>query len=124
MRTSSTRSFRSCSATSRAIRSCSSGGICSDTHCLQHLLSIDRLHALPRLMASYLPLRRVLGGYPEQPHTTEFLRDGRDPVDQLGQCLTGRTHLTGCEVDQLPREPVADRTPEVFLDQAWWMVGD
>src|SRR5439155_7820728 len=47
-----------------------------------------------------------------------------DPVEQLLEPRPRRDRLAALEVDQLTREPVADRAPEVLLEQPPRHVGE
>src|ERR687888_130095 len=112
----STRSFASSSAIASATCS-SSTGPCSDTDGLQHLASIDGLDALARLAERDLALRRVALRDSEIWGKAELVGDGRDPLEQLLDPLPRREHFAPLQVDEALGEPVADRPPEVLLDQ-------
>src|SRR5439155_5297792 len=45
-----------------------------------------------------------------------------DPLQQALEVRASRADVTACEIDQLAREPVADRPPEVLFDQPVRMV--
>src|SRR5207244_4449960 len=47
----------------------------------------------------------------------QLLGDRQHPLDEALQVRAGGSHLTGGEVDQLAGKAVADRAPEVLLDQ-------
>src|SRR5215208_3482963 len=95
IRTSSTRSCRSISATS--------SGCCSDTHGLQHLLGVDRLDRLPRVEPGELALGGVLLRHAEETSAAELVGDRREPVEELGQRLARRPDDVSPEADELTR---------------------
>src|SRR5205814_920711 len=107
-------SARSCSAICSALTSSSA----TDRLSGRDLLRVDLLqaHALPEARA--LALGRVRRGNGEELRRAELLGDGLHPFDQPLDVRPRRTNLARREVDQLAGEAVADRPPQVLLDQA------
>src|SRR5215212_5870159 len=123
--------FRICSISSSTVGSralgCSScpgcscfGGCSCSANPLTRLdlLRVDLLERRSVLVAGDLPLGRVLLGHAEERRGADLVRDRRDPFEQLLDPRAGGDRLTALEVDELTRQPVADRAPEVLLEQA------
>src|SRR3954463_12408286 len=71
-----------------------------------------------------LPLGRILLRH-AQPFGGAYLRcDRQNPFDQALDPCSGRQHVTALQVDQVPGEAIADRTPGVLLDEAVRLVRD
>ena len=68
-------------------------------------------------MARDLPLGRIGRGDREVVGAAELLGQRQHPFDQALEMCPRRPHLPGGEIDQLAREAVANRAPEVLLDQ-------
>ena len=69
------------------------------------------------IMPRDLPLGRVGRGDREVGGAAELLGDGQHPLDEPLEVRARRAHLAAREVDQLAAQAVADRAPEVLLDQ-------
>src|SRR5213076_1773904 len=89
-----------------------------------HLLGVDLLERRAGIVPRDLALRRVRRRDAEIRGRTDLLRRGLNPLEQALEVRACGTGLAGLEVDQLAREAVADRTPEVLLDQAVRVVGE
>src|SRR3954462_1777154 len=81
------------------------------------LLGIDLLERRALLVTSDLPLRRVCIRNREVRACAELVCDRQHPLDELGERRPGRAPAPAREVDELAGEPVADRPPEVLLDE-------
>ena len=94
------------------------------TSCLLDLLGVDLLERRALLVARDLPLGRVRRRHREVRRRAELLGDRQHPLDQLARARAraGRTSPRR-EVDQLAGQAVADRAPEVLLDQPARVVG-
>src|SRR5436305_2486758 len=75
------------------------------------------------LVAPDLPLGRVPLGDREPLRCAELLGDRPHPVDEPLEARSGRYRFAAREVDELAREAVADRPPQVLLDQPVRQVG-
>src|SRR5918996_5376758 len=118
MRISSTLSRRSSSSSSRA--SCSSS---SDMDRLYDLVRVDLAKGCAALVAVDLTLGCIGARDEDEGCGPELLRDRLDPDRELLEPLPGRQHAPRVEVDHIAGEPVADRAPEVLLDEAMRMEG-
>src|SRR5262249_51994951 len=81
------------------------------------LLSVDLLQARSPLEPRDLPLGRVALRDGEVPRSAELVRDRRHPLEQLVDSPSRGNGLPALEVEQLAGEAVADRAPEVLLEQ-------
>src|SRR4051812_4111986 len=106
-----TLSFRSSSTTSWAV------GSAGDSLTGPDLLGEDLFHRRALLVTGDLPLRGVPLGDCEPRRCTELVGDRLYPFEELLDPRAGRDRLTALEFDQLSREAVADRAPEVLLEQ-------
>src|SRR5918996_5335460 len=116
MRISSTLSRRSSSSSSRA--SCSSS---SDMDRLHDLVRVDLAESGPALVAGDLTLGCIGARDGDERCDPELLCNRLDPGCELLEPLPGRPDAPRVEVDHLAAEPVADRAPEVLLDEAMRM---
>src|SRR6185437_4655444 len=70
-----------------------------------------------------LPLGRIRRRDGEEGRCADLTRNGRHPLDQRLDPRPRRNDLASHEVDQPAAEPVADRAPQVLLDQPVRQVG-
>src|SRR5579884_1710722 len=98
--------------------SCSAVGSACDSLTGGHLLREDVFHRGSFLVAGDLPLRGVALGNREPLRCPELVRDRLDPLDELFEPRARGNRLAPLQIDQLAGEPVADRTPEILLQQA------
>src|SRR5207237_67506 len=89
----------------------------SDTLACPDLLDEDVLERRAFLVARDLPLRGVAVGDREPLRSAELLRNRLHPLDELLEARPRGHRLAALEVEQFAGEPVADRTPEVLLEQ-------
>src|SRR5579862_5841042 len=82
-----------------------------------HLLGVDLAQRGALAEPLLLALGRVPLGEPEVAGGPRLLGDRRDPLEQLLEPRPRRHGLAAVEVDQLARKAVADRPPEVLLEQ-------
>src|SRR6476646_4502921 len=78
---------------------------------------VDLLERRPILPPGALPLGRVGRRHGEEGCRAGLLGEGCYPLDQLLDPCPCRHGLAALEVDQLAGKAVADRAPEVFLEQ-------
>src|SRR5712691_9109399 len=83
-----------------------------------YLLGVDLRQRLPCFEPLDLALCSVLLRDDEVRGRADLLGGGEHPLDQLVDPLARGDRLAPLEVDELARQPVADRAPEVLLDQA------
>src|SRR6266545_5320166 len=83
-----------------------------------HLLGVDLLQRRTAFVARDLALGGVRSRHGQERGGAELLGHWERPFDQILDGGPRRAHVTGGEVDQLAGEAVADRAPEVLLDQA------
>ena len=74
-------------------------------------------------MAGDLTFGGVPLGDPEPLRRAELLRDRTHPLGELLEARASGHRLTPLEVDQLARQPMPDRSPEILLQQARRQVG-
>jgi hypothetical protein len=68
------------------------------------------------VVACDLTLGRIRRG--DDDRCAELVRNRRDPFGEAFQVLACGPDVAGREIDELAREAVADRAPEVLFDQA------
>src|SRR6478672_11042741 len=71
-------------------------------------------------MARNLPFRGVSLRNREPLRRAELVGNGLHPLDELLDPGARADRLAALEVDQLPREPVSDCSPEILLKQPVW----
>src|SRR5438128_27700 len=79
-------------------------------------LRVDLARGQAFLQPRVLALRGVLQRNRELTRDAELLRDRQSPLDQRLDPSPRRHRFAALEVDQLAREAVADRAPEVLLE--------
>src|SRR5262245_54544201 len=106
---------------SSRIWSASFSGVSSSsaTHGLSRrdLLGVDLLDARALLEAGALPLGCVCSGNEQQRRGPELLGNRKHPLDQSLELCPRGPYLAARQVDLLAGEAVADRPPQVLLDQ-------
>src|SRR5262245_26811128 len=78
------------------------------------LLSVDLLQRPPLVEAGDLALGR--SGRRDGQRDAELVGDRTDPAGNPLELRPGGPHLVRAGIEQRPRQPVADRAPEVLLD--------
>src|SRR5438552_11756445 len=82
-----------------------------------HLLGVNLLQRRALVEAGALALRGILLRDGEEGRRADLVRHRGDPLEQLLDARPRRHRLAAVEVDQLAGEPVADRAPQVLLEQ-------
>src|SRR5215218_1356190 len=82
-----------------------------------HLLRVDLLERRALLVPGDLALRGVRSRDREKRGHADLVGDGLYPLDQLFHALALLHQLARLEINEVPRQAPADRTPEVLLDQ-------
>src|SRR5579871_1546635 len=91
--------------------------------CLYQILEYSP-HRSTFLVPGDLLLGGVLLGNGEEVGGAELLRDRAHPLEEVLEASARRDRRAAREVDQLTREPEADRAPEVLLDQPVRKLGE
>ena len=82
------------------------------------LLGVDLLERGTGATLRDLPLGGVPLGHAKPRGRAELVGDRQHPLDETLDTRPGRKRIASLEVDQVAREPVPDRAPEVLFDQA------
>src|SRR5205823_2453186 len=106
--------WRIASTRSSIVGSCSS----ANAFPCAHLLSVDLREGRALRVPRALPLGGVPLGDREERGGADLLGDRGHPLDELLEAGARGDGLAALEVDQLAREPVANRAPHVLLEQA------
>src|SRR5262249_24606998 len=83
-----------------------------------HLLGVDLRERRTLLVPGPLPLGCILHRHGANRGGADLVGDRRDPFEELLDPCARGDRLPPLEVDQLARESVSDRPPEVLLEQA------
>src|SRR5664279_3345746 len=97
--------------------SISSGSSATDRLSHAHLLSVDLLQAGALVEPRDLPFGGVALGDVQERRRADLVRDRRDPVEELLDPRACVHLLAAGEVEQLAREAVADRPPQVLFEE-------
>src|SRR4051812_17410597 len=82
-----------------------------------HELGEDVAMRAELTLALVLTLGRIRRRDGEEGRSADFTRNGLHPLDERLDPRPRRNDLASLEVDQPAAEPVADRAPEILLDQ-------